>query len=110
MERWSDADGRGCAEVTYVSGVERNGRFPDAGLLSHRSHDQRWDEAIPAQEACPPVKPEGGMFDLETLLGLGGILLFQPFQNRLVCFFRLFLLDPMTAIQTDHFRFGHELC
>ena len=27
----------------------------------------------------PPVKPEGGMLNLETLLGLVGILLFQPF-------------------------------
>ena len=90
-----------------VSGVERNGHFPDAGL-SHRGQDQRWDEAIPAQEACPPVKPEG-MLDLETLLGLGGILLFQPFQNRLVCFFQLFLLDPMPAIQTNLFHIGDEL-
>jgi len=57
----------------------------------------------------PPVKPEG-MLKLEALLGLGGTLLFQPSQNRLVCFFRLFLLDPVTAIQTDHFGSGHELC
>ena len=47
----------------------------------------------------PPVKPEV-MRNLETLLGLGGTLLVQPFQNRLVCFFRLFLLDPMAAVKS----------
>jgi hypothetical protein len=26
---WSDADGRGCAEVTCVSRVEMNGHVPD---------------------------------------------------------------------------------
>ena len=53
----------------------------------------------------PPVKPEV-MRNLETLLGLGGTLLVQPFQNRLVCFFRLFLLDPMAAVKADHFHIG----
>ncbi len=28
----------------------------------------------------------------------------------MVCFFRLLLLDPVTAIQVDHCHVGHELC
>ena len=41
-------------------------------------------------------------------MDLGGTLLFQPFQDRLVGFFRLFLLDPVTAIETDHVHIGYE--
>ncbi|MEV4071890.1 helix-turn-helix transcriptional regulator [Nonomuraea fuscirosea] len=39
----------------------------------------------------------------------GGILLFQPLHHRLVRFFRLLLLDPVTAVKADHLHAGDEL-
>src|SRR3954451_22008043 len=39
---------------------------------------------------------------------LSGVPLVQPLQNRLGRFRRLFLLDPMAAVQTDHFDIRHE--
>lgn len=46
---------------------------------------------------------------IARLFGLGSTFLLQPFLNRLVCFFRLFLLDPMTAVQADHVDVGYEV-
>lgn len=50
------------------------------------------------------------MLCAETCCGLAGILLLEPFEYYSVCFFRLFLLNPMAAIQIDDLYIGHEIC
>jgi len=42
--------------------------------------------------------------------GSGGALPCQPTQDRLVSFLRLFLLNPMAAIEADYVHIGHEVC
>jgi hypothetical protein len=49
------------------------------------------------------------MINAETCCRLVGILLLEPFEYHSVCFFRLFLLNPMAAIQIDHLYIGYEI-